>query len=429
MIPWLSHLLAAFLSASPALSEPTAEIIDRPNINEDQVILRVKVTEDGERPAMQLQEDRFKVWVDGEPLTDFEWKNPEETVPSPAWIVVLIDFSGSMAQNDSGGQRKLDGAIEATRQFLEEIGDRGGDVKVAILPFGEGLGNCPGAEVTQVAIDQRFFPANDVKQQNLLDYLANQTPCASTNIYSPLEEAIRLMGNRDDRRFYPYEESSDTASERPSENSLSSSQPAPRLSVILLSDGYHNKPNEPKDFEALQTLLQRHENIIVHTLGYGLTPDELGAKYNLGHPATRQDIQTKKDPNNPVPDEEFVDEKRLQEIAYESRGIAEFSADTEAVSDALQLFLNSLLGEYEISYVQPDADRGSKHRVNLEVVVNETNVKTDEASYTIAVFGRSLPRGVRLIMSFTVLLLLGLGGILPFWKWGVWLKQEAEQDF
>jgi hypothetical protein len=237
------------------------------------------------------------------------------------------------------------------------------------------------------------------------------------------------MGNRDDPRFYPYEESSDTASESPSGNSLSSSQPAPRLSVILLSDGYHNKPDEPKDFEALQTLLQRHENIIVHTLGYGLTPDELGAKYNLGHPATRQDIQTKKDPNNPIPDEEFVDEKRLQEIAYESRGISEFSADTEAVSDALQLFLNSLLGEYEISYVQPDADRGSKHRVNLEIVVNETNVKTDTASYTIAVFGRSLPRGVRLIMSFTVLLLLGLGGILPFWKWGVWLKQEAEQDF
>jgi hypothetical protein len=426
LIPWLSHLFAALLSASPALSEPTAEIIDRPKITEDEVILRVKVTDDGERPAMQLQPDDFKVMVDGEPLTDFRWENPEETVPPPAWIVVLIDFSGSMAQNDSGGQRKLDGAIEATWQFLQEISDRGGNVKVAILPFGEGLGDCPGAEVTQAAINQRFFPADDIKQQNLLDYLARQTPCASTNIYSPLEEAIRLFGNKDDPRFYLPKETSGETSGESAENS---DQPAPRLSVILLSDGYHNKPNEGRDFEALRTLLKGNQDIIVHTLGYGLTPDELGAKYELGHPATREDIQTKKKPNNPVPDEEFVDEKRLQEIANETRGITEFSADTEAVSEALQLFLNSLLGEYEIGYIQANADRGSKHRVELQVAVNESEAKTDEASYTIAVFGRSLPREVRLIMTIAVLLLLGFGGVWPFWKWSVWLKQEAEQDF
>lgn len=386
----------------------------RPQLNEEEITLRVKVTTDGGRPEMRLGESNFQAIVDDKPVDIEDWRSPTETVPPPAWIVVLIDLSGSMQQTDSSGVTKLQGAIEATRRFIAEMSDRGGDTRVAIVPFGEGGGDCGGYPVTQDAIAARFFPANDIKQQNLLDYLASQTPCASTNIYDPLKQAIRLLGDEENPNFYVPEDSP---------------KPEPRLSVILLSDGYHNKPNEERDFQGLRNLLLRHENIVVHTLGYGLTPEQLGAKYGLGRPATREDIQTAEKPDNPIPDEEFVDLKRLREIAEVSGGVAEFSGDADEIAEALQVFLNALLGEYELVYLQPNAERGSKHEVVVEAKVNGETIQTQSASYTITVFGRSLPLVTRLSMTGVVLLLLGMGGVVPFWKWSQWLKQEAEEDF
>ncbi|MDY7008304.1 MAG: vWA domain-containing protein [Cyanobacteriota bacterium] len=393
----------------------TAEIVGRPTVKEDEITLRVKVTEDGERPAMLLEEQNFQAIVDDEVVQKFiDWKNPEETVPPPAWIVVLLDFSGSMNEEDSSGTTKLEGAIEATRRFLETTSSRGGNTRVAIIPFGEGRGKCESYEVKQEEIKSKFFPANDAKQENFLDNLAKKTPCASTNIYDPLKETIRLLSDKQDQDFYVPEDST---------------EPEPRLSVILLSDGYHNKANEERDFRRLIDLLESNDNIVVHTLGYGLTPEYLGEKYGLGRPATRADIETADDPYRPVPDEEFVDAKRLREIAETTGGISEFSGDADDIAEALQLFLNALLGEYEIVYREPNPERGSKSKVFVTATVNGKDVKTAEEAYTINAFGRSLPRPTRLIMTGFVLFLLGLGGIVPFWNWSQRLKQEAEEDF
>lgn len=397
----------AFLFASPVFGQ-TAEIVGRPGMENDEITLRVKVTEDGERPAMQLQESDFQVITDDEPVAIASWKSPEESTPPPAWIVVLIDLSGSMDKPDTSGKRKLDGAINATRRFLEEIGDRGGDTRVAIVPFGEGGKNCPGYEVTRQAIDSKFFPANDIKQTNFLEYLAAQKPCASTNIYAPLEEAIRLLGNEDDTRFYVPEDSG---------------KPEPRLSVILLSDGFHNKANEQQDFDNLITLLQRNDNIIVHTLGYGLTPQQVGQKYKLGRASTRADAG-----KNPQLATEFVDQSRLQTIAETTGGIAEFSGNADDIAENLQLFLDSLLGEYELVYEQPDAERGTQHEVLVKVKVNGQEIQTEPKPYTITVFGRSLPPRTRFIMTGIILLVLILGGIIPFFSWSESMKQEAEHD-
>ena len=168
---------------------------------------------------------------------------------------------------------------------------------------------------------------------------------------------------------------------------------------------------------------------MVHTLGYGLTPEQLGKKYNLGRPATRADIETAKNPDKPVPDEEFVDGKRLREIAEVTGGISEFSGDADEITDALQLFLNALLGEYEIVYREPNPVRGSKNQVFVTATVNGKDVDTTQKSYTISAFGRSLGWQTRLSMTVFVLLLLGFGGILPFWQWSKRLKEEAEEDF
>ena len=413
-IRWLSSLAIAILGFNSSAFGQTAEIVGRPMVKDDEITLRIKVTEDGERPAMFLEEQDFQAIVDNDVVDIISWKNPEESVPPPAWIIVLLDFSGSMKEKDSSGTTKLEGAIKATREFLETTSARGSNTRVAIFPFGEGRGRCNSYKVRRENIKSRFFPADDFKHKNLLDNLAKKTPCASTNIYDPLKEAIRLLSDQEDTDFYVSEDST---------------EPEPRLSVILLSDGYHNKPNENRDFKRLIALLERHVHIVVHTLGYGLTPEQLGKKYNLGRPATRADIETASNSYKPVPDEEFVDGKRLQEIAEVTGGISEFSGDADDIAEALQLFLNALLGEYEIIYREPNPVRASKHEVFVTATVNGKDVDTTQKSYTINAFGRSLPAKTRLRMTGLVLLLLGLGGVLPFWNWSQRLKQETEEDF
>jgi hypothetical protein len=337
-----------------------------------------------------------------------DWKSPEETVPPPAWIVVLLDFSGSMNQVDSGGTKKIAGAINAIREFTKISAERGGNTQISIVPFGKTGSNCPESPVNKETLD-KFLAANDFKLQNNLDYLKSLTPCASTDLYEPLTKAVKFLGNSEDSRFSLPE---------------NSSQPQPRLSIILLSDGYHNVPNEGADFASLTKLLKRHENITVHTLGYGLTPEQLGVKYRLGRPATRADLNNRK-----IPEAEFVDQKRLGEIAKLTGGIAEFSGNAERIAENLQLFLNALLGEYEITFTQPEAERGSKHQVQVKVSSQKGKAKESQIiEYIMPVFGRSLPLGVRLIMVISVLLIVIIGGVVPFHYWGKYLKAEAQRD-
>lgn len=408
----LSALMVSCLSSPSWGQAQKAEIVGSPIVNEDRVTVRIKVTGEDERPVMDLTDTNFQTIVDDREVKFEDWKSPEESTPSPAWIVVLLDLSGSMKQLDSRGTNtRLEGAIAAIRKFLDTSAERGGSTQVAIIPFGEPGPDCEGYPVDEEIINSKFFPAGDFKQQNHLDYLAAQNPCASTNIYEPLTQAIQLLGNEKDPRFYPPEDSN---------------LPQPRLAVILLSDGFHTLSNEAKDFEALQRRLRQHDNIFVHTLGYGLTPEQLGQKYGLGRAATRSDLGEGK---GKVPFEEFVDRDRLAAIAQATGGIAEFSADAQTIAETLQLFLNALLGEYEIAYTEPRAERGSKHKVR--VVVDPTDseaIESESKSYSIAVFGRSLPIRIRLAMLSCIFLLMGLGGVVPFWFWGQHLKEEALEE-
>ena len=401
-------------SASIAQAQ-TAAITGKPTIEEDRVTVRVKVTNDKGKPAMELQPEAFKLTVDGQLLAfdSQDWLNPEAAVPPPAWIVVLLDFSGSMKAVDSQGKTKLDGAINAIREFTKTIAERGPNTQVAIVPFGKPGPKCEGFPVNKETID-RFFPASDFKLQNYLDFLAVQTACASTDLYSPVKRTVEFLGDRQDARFHVPKDSN---------------EPQPRLSVILLSDGYHTGAGEEKDFAALSTQLRRNKDIIVHTLGYGLTPQQLGNKYRLGHPVTRKDLRdTGSGKKRKVLPEEFVDEKRLAEIADLTGGIHEFSGDSEAIAESLKTFLDSLLGEYQITYTDPQAERGSKHEVSVGVDVGGKAVESQKQPYAITVFGRSLPLAARIGMLGLVLVAIGAGGVLPFYLWAKSLKQREMQE-
>lgn len=407
----LSVLVVASL-ATPSWGEQNqAEIVGNPQVNDDRVTVRVQVTNtENRRPIIGLQENNFKLLVDQEEVefSPRDWKSPEESVPPPAWVIVLLDYSGSMNQLDSSGKTRFAGAITAVRQFVNSSSQRGGNTQISIVPFGIGGRNCPDLPVNPTTLD-KFYSASHIQLQNYLDYLQTVRPCAATNLYQPIKEAVDFLGNDEDSRF---------------EISENSSQPQPRLSIILLSDGFHNQGNEQQDFDALKGLFNRHNHITVHTLGYGLTPAELGKKYNLGRAATRADIGTGA---RKVPEDEFVDQKRLKEIADLTGGVAEFSGNATSIAENLQLFLNALLGEYEITYTQPNAERGKKHQVQVVVNVpgSKKPVESDTKDYRITVFGRSLPGVVRLTIFIVTLGGIGLAGVLPFYFWGKYLKEQA----
>jgi hypothetical protein len=435
-------LLGITAGTSAAVPLKSVELVGTPTVVEDKITVRIRAKDIEDKPVVGLLDNNFKLQVDNKDLLfkSKDWKSPQDAVPPPAWIVVLLDMSGSMGKPDSRGTTKLKGALEAIKQFKNTISDRistapGANApQISIVPFGKPGPKCAGFPIGREELE-RFFSASDFKLQGHLDFLAAQSPCAATNLYEPLSKAVRFLGNEQDQRFYLPE---------------GSQQPKPRLSIILLSDGYHTEAREAEDFDNLKLLIRQHPDIVIHTLGYGLTLEELGKKYNLGRAATRQDITwidnivqkastdsslEKKDipptaanelkiPKGKVSADEFVDQERLKEIAQLAGGISEFSGDAETVSLKLQVFLNALLGEYEISYIQPNADRGSKHDVKASIDASGNTVSSNTSPYIIPVFGRTLPSTGRIGIFIGTLLMMGVAGVLPFILWANSLKQD-----
>ncbi|MBC6423704.1 MAG: VWA domain-containing protein [Hormoscilla sp. SP5CHS1] len=312
----LSLLLVNALSSPAQALVEKVEITQKPVVdrNSSTVTLRVKVTGKNNKPV-PLEEQDFslkincnsrryncqeigsKEWKD--------WKNPKEAKPPPAFIIVLLDFSGSMKGTDSGGRTKYAAAIQAIRGFVDALSDRGPDTELAIVPFGgdEYSGSsCPYDKLISSAQLNRFFYVTDEKHSIHLDNLEDRKPCAqTTNLYGSLSKAVRLLGNSDNSRFHPEEEENEPP------------KPQPKLSIIMLSDGYHtadSEAQEEEEFQDLMRLLERDEEIgkiTIHTLGYGRKPEYLQREYGLSRPATRQDVRKHAGLEN-----EFVDRERLQ---------------------------------------------------------------------------------------------------------------------
>ncbi|MGK7901543.1 MAG: vWA domain-containing protein [Hormoscilla sp.] len=413
------------------------EIIDNPRVDKDRgtVSLRVKVYDQNNRPVNGLEIEDMNLIVcdpEGECQTLGE-SNPKLRVPRPeelppAWIIMLLDFSGSMKRLDSSGTTKLEGAIQAIRRFDRDLAARGANTYMAIVPFSRGGKNCLGNPVREREL-KNFKLAGDRQLENTLQELETELNnlCGATDIYDPVRRAVEFLGDPTEEDFYPPEDAN---------------QPQPRLSIVLLSDGYHSiyhgqeneVEREAADFEKLLKLLKRYPDITIHTLGYGLTPQQLQAKYNLSRPPTIADVGkvAPSDFTNPnrlaqitVPGEEFVDQKRLQQIAQATGAIAEFSGNASEISENLKEFLEALLGEYEISYSQPtNADRGSEHTVTIEVNSPGGAIGSEPKTYVFPWVGPTLPGPTRLIIILSVLAALGLLGVLPFWLLARSMRQK-----
>ncbi|MFM7577694.1 MAG: hypothetical protein ACKO5Q_12245, partial [Microcystaceae cyanobacterium] len=176
-----------------------AEII-RQNEQQGEVTLRVKVTGDEKKPIMGLKKEDFELKVvdtntkklvspfepdNGYSDIPFKFKTPQEATPPPAYILVLLDMSGSMAcstdlnskevchNNITKGKRKLDAAISALQTFIDNAQKRGGNTNIAIIPFGFNGEYQPIRKIDEL---NKFYNVSDAKVKNALDNLALKTP-------------------------------------------------------------------------------------------------------------------------------------------------------------------------------------------------------------------------------------------------------------
>ena len=410
----------AFILGSGVWAEVKETEINKPKVKQDEVTLRIQVRKEKKRPALQLRRDNFQILVDGEKVDIKNWTNPENNEPPPAKIIVLLDLTGSMKGTDQRNQSKLQGAVNAISRFVDAAENRGGNTEIAIVPFGVARPNTNCSQnypVDNDALDN-FFRAGDeagydeLKWQ-LNNYLSKEKKlCTYTDLYNPLIKAVNFLGSK----YPPPDPDSQEEESEPPQT------PPPRLAVILLSDGYHTEGNEAEDFAYLKEELEQYSHIPVNTLGYGRTPEELGKTYKSecgGTPATRTDVGRGR---CKVPESKFVDRQRLEEIADLTGGIASFSGHPQAIANALIEFLNSLLGEYEITYHTPKPERGKTYEVQVVVADEGSTAKSNSEYYR--VIWDPLSSQTRFGIFICVLLVITVAGILPFWLWGKYIKEQ-----
>jgi hypothetical protein len=416
-------LIAPISQAQDSLVNVKKTEIVRQNELQGEVTLRLKVTGDEKKPIMGLKKEDFELKVvdtntkkvvspfepdNGYSDIPFKFKTPQEVTPPPAYILVLLDMSGSMAcstdlsskepcnNNISKGKRKLDAAISALQTFIDDAEKRGGNTNIAVVPFGYG---CDYQLIRKTDELDKFYNVSDAKVKNALKNLALKNPCDATNIYHSLEKSIEFLTNVGDKRFYPVDDKGNAI------------EPKPRLAVILLTDGFDTDPEYKRNFvKQSQTLqefkkkLRDNDQLTIHTLGYGLRPDILKQKY----------------PGKTPPENEILDIDGLKQISQITpNGIFAISGKEDDISKALSTFLDSILGEYEITYQHPNPQRARVYKVSTVA----DKVASHPEEYRVTVFGRTVSVPTYFGSVGLIAILAGCW-FIPYTLWKKKLQEE-----
>jgi hypothetical protein len=393
----------------------------------DRVTLKVQVRDHRDLLVPGLQANNFTVLTRAANQTEFKYRltppkititPPDKVKPDPAYLVILLDMSGSMDNRDESQQVKLQGAIKGIQKFITTIETEKLPVEIALVPFGEG---CAHSYPVNQAVIQKYLEAYPYKTtKTRLSELAHVDVCASTNLYQPLDEAVKFL----------------TTSERFQQNSWGL---PPRLSVILFTDGFDADPDRNKEeqrFQSTRALLALSPHVTVHTMGYGESLTRLRARAQCAQelhsrPLTVDTLLTYCQlPLGEDIREFIVDRSRLTAIAKETGGIARFPRSAEEVSQGLREFLTALR-EYEISYPQPTADRLTIHQA--KVIVNAPG--RGMSSLISAPIEFQMPNYLYHSLSIWERLAIFLGtlvatvfGVRRFNAWSHQLKEESRRN-
>ena len=238
-------LLLGFLPL-PVFASSKIEVSSRPT-DADIVTLKVKVVNDDNIPIEGLQKSEFKLQtariiaksqdtpinLDFAEVTKFRLIPPGEQLTSdPAYVVILLDMSGSMRKKDASRVKKIDGAIRAIKGFIQLVREKNLPVHISLVPFGESQIAQDNYEVNQEIIAKNFLPADSPDLDKRVADLASSPTNAGTNLYNPLKEAVKYLGDNSEELTRQANSSNDLRKDEP--------QIPPKLAVMLLSDGYHN---------------------------------------------------------------------------------------------------------------------------------------------------------------------------------------------
>ena len=455
----LFSILLALMPISPVLAgNGSVEVLSN-RTDGDLVILKVRVLDSDNQPVSGLNRNNFKVnTVDEKGVSAnppiVKVVSPEKSKPDPANIIILLDMSGSMQQRDATKVRKLEGAVRAIRELLQQLKEKDLPYQIAIVPFGysDSPVECSITySVNEEEIKQKFRSLKDPNLDSQLDTLADRDVCAATNLYQPVEEAVKFLGSQG---------SSIVTS--PNKGNSTESNANTRLAVILLSDGYHvvDRPNEEQQFAKLRKILQTNSTkVTVHTLGYGESLKKLRTRTKC--PLTDAQLDTpqavdmvsndckipelkveqfieeamilisRTDAQYALPTNDIntfiVDERRLKDIARATGGLNDFPQSSKDVASGLIRFF-ATLREYEVIYKQTGAKPAAAYKTIVTATSKERNLEFSSSETTIRLSNivfSSLPLEPRF---YILLITVGIGGlwILLFWLWSDRLRANSE---
>jgi len=386
----------------------------------DNVKLRVKVVDDSNVPIEGLKAQDFRIQTTnamGQEIilqsSQIKFISSQQSEPDPAYLVMLVDMSGSMRQSDLAGKQKQEEAVNAIREVIHDIRSENMPVHIAIVPFGEGGKNCEGFRVDTDIISGNLVKASNSQLDQKLDDLAAINVCASTKIYEPLGEVVSYLGETN------FSQSS---------NELIGQEPPPRLAVILLSDGYDiSRSDEIQRFDNLMNIFYQYPQVTVHTMGYGETLRQLRDRSNCYLSDSQLTVEKVSSacrlPGKDI-NEFIIDESRLNEIAQATGGIYRLPGNAEEVVETLRTFLTTLR-EYEMIYQQPGSDRASLHQTTVGVIDLDRDLELTAEPETIRMSNFNycpLPFTRRFNILTVTLIFLGLPGLLLFRGWSKKLK-------
>ena len=296
----------------------------------------------------------------------------------------MLDVTGSMNKPDQNNDIRGLAAIAAIRSFIKDIKEKEYPSKIALIPFAEGGKNCGGGYVPPPVNDNilsKFYPPEAPELNKQLSELENhfnskkERPCGSTNIRQPLGNAIKYLKNNS-----PF-------------LAKGSKEPS-RLGIILVSDGFDPvlSQKEKSELNELEELIKDSPEITIHTLGYGYSQ---GTEYDN------------------------IDPEVLERLAQASGGIFLFSANSKEISNALDTFLVSLLGEYEIRY-QPTSIKQYK-KETVELTVEELSTEKKFRINNVP----SLPFTSRMWILGGALFGGIIFGVAPFISWRWYIERQS----
>lgn len=386
---------------------------------------------------MDLEKKNFTLTLEGETLDpgSYDFRLSDDR-PAPSRIVMLVDYSGSMEEQDGQGVTKFVGAMEGIKSFVQELQTSDADIEISIVPFAKAeAAKC--SNFTVVSQDQLLQPSlSDSRTQELLGQfqsiknpdlisdldkrIQNKSnwPCpdTATNLYDSLAKTLEFLGDTNNPDLYP-----------PADSPIA----PPRLYVILLSDGFNTVPFVPTVADHCnpahlnqfsQDYLQNtaYAGITVYTLGYGLSPQQLQSQYGTSR---CEDVRWVVGGNKRIPSRDFLDAAALERIAIETGGFSDLSGDAEGIAQIFRDIRDAIQGEYVFEYSQDDLCRNKGKAYTIDVVATDPNnaefqLNTSER-YSIGVFGDSCdPKLItRIGIQMGTLIFFGVFAATPFYFW------------